>query len=345
MTETFDSTVSPTSPTSAAGAGPMVAHTRAELKAARAQLGRGDVGVVMTMGALHEGHATLIRRARADARHVIVTIFLNPLQFGPREDLSRYPRTVDADMEICTREGGDLVFLPTPDVIYPEGDPGVRVSAGPLGNVLEGQARPGHFDGVLTVVGKLFHLTGADRSYYGQKDAQQLLLIRRMARDLDFPVEVISTPTVREADGLAMSSRNMYLAESDRDTALCLSRALRAGADAAAEGPSAVRRAARAVLVKEPLALIDYLVLVHPSTLEDVPEWYRGEALLAVAGRVGTTRLIDNIPISVGPGGGALEVFSEGAGRDQTPTNPVSTESPVSPLSPLNPRTHEPVNP
>ena len=331
MSETFDSTVSSTSEASAShasGTGPIIARTRAELKAARAELGGGDVGVVMTMGALHEGHATLIRRARAREQHVIVTIFLNPLQFGPREDLSRYPRMVDADLEICRREGVDVVFLPTPDVIYPDGEPGVRVSAGPLGNVLEGQARPGHFDGVLTVVGKLLHLTGANRSYYGQKDAQQLLLIRRMARDLDFPVEVVTAPTVREADGLAMSSRNMYLTESDRDTALCLSRALRAGAAAAAEGPSAVRRAARAVVVKEPLALIDYLVLVHPSTLEDVPEWYRGEALLAVAGRVGTTRLIDNIPISVGPGGGALEVFSENAGRDQPRVNPVSTEGP-----------------
>jgi len=299
----------------AAGAGPVVVQTRHQLKAARAGLGSGDVGVVMTMGALHEGHATLIRQARARAHHVIVTIFLNPLQFGPREDLARYPRTNEADLEICRREGVDLVFMPTPSVVYPDGDPGVRVSAGPLGNVLEGQARPGHFDGVLTVVGKLLHLTGASQAYFGQKDAQQLLLIRRMARDLDFPVEVVSVATVRETDGLAMSSRNMYLAESDRETALCLSRALRAGAAAAVEGPSAIRRAARAVLVREPLALIDYLVLVDPSTLEDVPEWYRGEALLAVAGRVGTTRLIDNIPVNVGPGGGALEVFSEGAGR------------------------------
>ena len=331
MTETFDSTVTSTSGTGAsqtASRGPIIARTRAELKAAREKLGDGDIGVVMTMGALHEGHATLIRRARAREQHVIVTIFLNPLQFGPREDLSHYPRMVDADLEICRREGVDLVFLPTPDVIYPDGDPGVRVSAGPIGNVLEGQARPGHFDGVLTVVGKLLHLTGADRSYYGQKDAQQLLLIRRMARDLDFPVEVVTAPTVRETDGLAMSSRNMYLTESDRETALCLSRALRAGAAAAAEGPSAVRRAARAVVVKEPLALIDYLVLVHPSTLEDVPEWYRGEALLAVAGRVGTTRLIDHIPITVGPGGGALEVFSENAGRDQPPANRAGSVGP-----------------
>ena len=163
---------------------------------------------------------------------------------------------------------------------------------------------------MLTVVGKLLHLTGARSAYFGQKDAQQLLLIRRMVRDLDFPVDVVSVPTVREPDGLAMSSRNTYLTESDRDVALALSRALRAGAGAAPFGPSAIRRAAREVLVDEPLALVDYLVLVHPSTLEDVPEWYRGEALLAVAARVGTTRLIDNQPLLVGPGGGALEVFS-----------------------------------
>jgi pantoate--beta-alanine ligase len=290
---------------------PVVARTRDELQVARAALGDGDVAVVMTMGALHEGHATLIRTARRRARHVIVTIFLNPLQFGPREDLSRYPRTFDADMEICRSAGVDLVFAPTPDVVYQDGDPGVRISAGPLGDVLEGQARPGHFDGMLTVVAKLLHLTRADSAYFGQKDAQQLLLIRRMVRDLDFPVDVVSVPTVREADGLAMSSRNTYLTQSDREVALCLSQALKAGADAAPEGPSAIRRAARGVLVAEPLALVDYLVLVHPTTLEDVPEWYRGEALLAVAGRVGTTRLIDNLPIRVGPGGGALEVFSD----------------------------------
>jgi pantoate--beta-alanine ligase len=324
VTDARETTVAATSATHAAKPGPVVARTRADLKAARAQLRDGDVGVVMTMGALHEGHATLIRHARANARHVIVTIFLNPLQFGPREDLARYPLTRDADMEICRREGADLVFAPTPGVVYPDGDPGVRVSAGPLGNVLEGQARPGHFDGVLTAVGKLLHLTRADRAYFGQKDAQQLLLIRRMTRDLDFPVEVVSVATVREADGLAMSSRNMYLAESDRETALCLSRALQAGAASAVEGPSAVRRAARAVLVREPLALIDYLVLVDPSTLEDVPEWYRGEALLAVAGRVGTTRLIDNVPVNVGPGGGALRVLSEDAGREHDLTTPPS---------------------
>ncbi|MEO7059021.1 MAG: pantoate--beta-alanine ligase [Lapillicoccus sp.] len=288
---------------------PTVVRSRDELAAARAALS-GRVAVVMTMGALHDGHATLIRTARAGADHVIVTVFLNPLQFGPREDLSRYPRTFDSDLEICAAAGVDVVFAPTPDVVYPDGDPGVMVSAGALGTVLEGQARPGHFDGVLTVVGKLLHLTGATSAYYGQKDAQQLLLIRRMVRDLDFPASVVAVPTVREPDGLALSSRNTYLTPSDREVALSLSQALRAGAAAAPDGPSAVRRAARGVLVEEPLALVDYLVLVHPETLEDVPEWFRGEALLAVAGRVGTTRLIDNLPVLVGPGGGALEVFS-----------------------------------
>ena len=301
---------------------PLVCRSREELRSARAALG-GDVAVVMTMGALHEGHAMLIRRARERARHVIVSIFLNPLQFGPKEDLSRYPRTFDDDMRICTAEGVDVVFAPTPDVVYPDGDPGVRISAGPLGNVLEGQSRPGHFDGMLTVVAKLMHLTGGRSFYFGQKDAQQLLLIRRMVRDIDFPVDVVSVPTVREDDGLAMSSRNMYLTDSDRETALCLSRALRAGGDAAAFGPSAIRRAAREVLVEEPLALVDYLVLVHPHTLADVPEWYRGEALLAVAGRVGTTRLIDNLPVLVGPGGRALEVFSD-----------VDTATPAVPATP-----------
>jgi pantoate--beta-alanine ligase len=290
---------------------PVVAHTRDALKAAREALSSRDVAVVMTMGALHDGHARLISAARERHDHVVVTIFLNPLQFGPKEDLSRYPRTFDADLEICTTAGVDVIFAPTPDVVYPDGDPGVRVSAGPLGEVLEGASRPGHFDGVLTVVGKLLHLTAARSAYFGQKDAQQLLLIRRMVRDIDFPVDVVSVPTVREHDGLAMSSRNMYLTASDRETALCLSRALRAGGDAAAYGPSAIRRAAREVLVEEPLALVDYLVLVHPQTLADVPEWYRGEALLAVAARVGTTRLIDNTPLLVGPGGGALDVFSD----------------------------------
>ena len=291
-------------------------ETIAELRTLR-RAWAGSVGLVPTM---HAGHLALIEQARRTNEQVIVSIFVNPAQFGPHEDYTSYPRDPERDLDMLRQAGVDLVFLPSVEAIYPTGFQ-THIEVSGVSQGLEGGRRPGHFRGVATVVGKLFNLTQPDRAYFGQKDAQQLLLIRRMARDLDFPVEVVTAPTVREADGLAMSSRNMYLTESDRETALCLSRALRAGAAAAAEGPSAVRRAARAVVVKEPLALIDYLVLVHPSTLEDVPEWYRGEALLAVAGRVGTTRLIDNIPISVGPGGGALEVFSENAGRDQPPVN------------------------
>jgi pantoate--beta-alanine ligase len=280
---------------------PVVARTRPELVREREQL-TGTVAVVMTMGALHAGHAELVRRARERADAVIVTIFLNPLQFGPGEDLAKYPRMLDQDLEVCAKEGVDLVFAPGPDVVYPLGDPAVRVSAGRLGDRLEGASRAGHFDGVLTVVAKLLHLTRPDLAYFGQKDAQQLLIIRKMVADLDFPVEVVAVPTVREPDGLAMSSRNIYLTPFDREVALTLSRALHAGEAAAPEGATAVRRAARDILVREPLVLVDYLVLVHPDTLDDVPDWYRGDALLALAARVGTTRLIDNLPLVLGQG-------------------------------------------
>src|SRR3954447_26411559 len=192
-----------------------VAHERDTLAAARAALSR-RVAVVMTMGALHEGHAELVRTARTLADSVVVTVFLNPLQFAAGEDLDRYPKTLEADLVICDREGVDLVFAPTPDVVYPDGDPDVLVSAGRLGDRLEGEHRPGHFDGVLTVVAKLLHLTRPDLALFGEKDAQQLELIRRMARDLDFPVDVVPVPTVREDGGLALSSRNTYLTSSDR---------------------------------------------------------------------------------------------------------------------------------
>jgi pantoate--beta-alanine ligase len=277
----------------------VVARNRAELAAARSSL-NGTVAVVMTMGALHAGHIELVRQARKRADAVIMTIFLNPLQFGPGEDLAKYPRTFDADLKLCIEEGVDLVFAPSPDVMYPNGEPGIRVTAGPLGNRLEGASRPGHFDGVLTVVAKLLHLTRADLAFFGQKDAQQLLMIRRMVQDLDYACEIVAVPTVREADGLALSSRNMHLSAFDREAALALSQALAAGEAASAEGASAVRRAAREVLVREPLALVDYLVLVHPETLDDVPEWYRGAAVLLVAARIGQTRLIDNLPLTVG---------------------------------------------
>ncbi|MGW4703982.1 pantoate--beta-alanine ligase, partial [Streptomyces sp. NPDC004285] len=189
----------------------------------------GRNAVVMTMGALHEGHATLIRaaRERVGAKgFVVVTVFVNPLQFGAGEDLDRYPRTLDADLALASEAGADAVFAPSADEVYPGGEPQVRITAGPMGERLEGASRPGHFDGMLTVVAKLLHLTAPDLAFFGQKDAQQLALIRRMARDLNFPVEIVGVETVRESDGLALSSRNRYLSDGERRTALALSRAL-----------------------------------------------------------------------------------------------------------------------
>lgn len=275
-------------------------HTRTDLRATLAG-SAGEVGVVMTMGALHDGHRELIRVARSRCEVTVVTVFLNPLQFAPGEDLSRYPRTLDSDMVLCTSEDVDVVFAPSATEVYPLGEqPQVRIKAGPLGDVLEGASRPGHFDGVLTVVAKLLHLTAPHVAYFGQKDAQQLLLIRRMSQDLDFPVEVVAVPTVRDTDGLALSSRNGYLTHADRSAALALSRSLAAGAGAAGKGPEAVRRAALAVLDAHPDVGLDYLALVDPATLLDVPPDFSGEALLAVAAKVGTTRLIDNSVINFG---------------------------------------------
>ncbi|WP_374117976.1 pantoate--beta-alanine ligase [Streptomyces sp. S07_1.15] len=309
---------------------------------------RGERAVVMTMGALHAGHAALIRAARdrvGPDGQVVVTVFVNPLQFGAGEDLDRYPRTLDADLLVAAREHADAVFAPSAEEVYPGGEPQVRISAGPMGERLEGASRPGHFDGMLTVVAKLLHLTAPDLALYGEKDAQQLALIRRMARDLNFPVRIAGVPTVREPDGLALSSRNRYLSGPERVTALALSRALAAGRQAgtaAAAGtepaagkpapagdrapsappgapvlvpepepstapvadPDAVRAAARAVLdeaaERQPPLVTDYLALVDPSDFTEVPADHRGEAVLAVAARVGTTRLIDNIRLQFG---------------------------------------------
>ena len=258
----------------------IVVSTREHLASARAGL-RGRVAVVMTMGALHEGHAALVRAAREHADSVVVTVFVNPLQFGAGEDLDRYPRTLEDDLELCLREGASLVFTPTPDVVYPDGDPVVRVSAGSLGEGFEGASRPGHFDGVLTVVCKLLHLVRPDVALFGQKDAQQLAAIRRMVRDLDAPVEVVAVPTVREPDGLALSSRNRYLSDDERARALVLSRAL-ATRDA---------DAGRATVAAEPGVELDYLERVDSTTFTTAPD---GD-LLVVAARVGTTRLIDNL--------------------------------------------------
>jgi pantoate--beta-alanine ligase len=283
-----------------------VARTRAELAVMREAL-PGSVAVVMTMGALHEGHAELVRVARKRADIVVVTIFLNPLQFAPGEDLSRYPRTFDADLLICEREGVDLVFAPTPDVVYPAGEPSVRVDAGWLGDVLEGASRPGHFSGVLTVVAKLFHLTGADVALFGEKDAQQLALIRRMVNDLDIPVEIVGVPTVREPDGLALSSRNMYLSAADRKVALTLSAALYAGAARADDGAERVLAAAADVLFDVPGLDVDYLELVDDQTWQSATANH-DTARLVVAARLGSTRLIDNVPVTLAGTGQGVEV-------------------------------------
>ncbi|MBY8880197.1 pantoate--beta-alanine ligase [Actinacidiphila acidipaludis] len=262
--------------------------------------------VVMTMGALHEGHASLIRAARARAGDgpVTVSVFVNPLQFGPNEDLDRYPRTLDADVKLAEQAGADVVFAPDADEVYPGGEPQVRISAGPMGERFEGASRPGHFDGMLTVVAKLLHLTRPQAAFFGQKDAQQLALIRRMVTDLNFPVDVVGVPTVREPDGVALSSRNRYLSEAERVSARELSRALFAGLEASPQGPVAALGAARAVLEHaasmEPPVRLDYAALVDPADFTDAAPGHTGPAVLAVAARVGTTRLIDNIPLEFG---------------------------------------------
>ncbi|WP_328915312.1 MULTISPECIES: pantoate--beta-alanine ligase [unclassified Streptomyces] len=263
--------------------------------------------VVMTMGALHEGHAALIRAARAhagDSGRVTVTVFVNPLQFGPNEDLDRYPRTLDADLELATAAGADTVFAPPADEVYPGGQPEVRIAAGPMGERFEGASRPGHFDGMLTVVAKLLHLTRPAAAFYGQKDAQQLALIRRMVTDLNFGVEIVAVPTVREGDGLALSSRNRYLSEAERISARELSRALFTGREAAPRGPAAAVRAARAVLDAaadaEPPVAVDYLALIDPADFTEAAPDHTGPAVLAVAAKVGGTRLIDNLPLEFG---------------------------------------------
>jgi pantoate--beta-alanine ligase len=275
-----------------------IARTRDELASVRDALD-GSVAVVMTMGALHEGHAQLMRFAREHADRLLVTVFVNPLQFGAGEDFDHYPRTWEADLEVCCREGVDAVFAPPLREMYPNGQPAVRMDAGPLGARLDGLHRPGHFDGMLTVVLKLMHLTRPDVAVYGEKDAQQLALIRRMVADLDLPVRVLGAPTVREPDGLALSSRNRYLSPEQRVIAVKLSRALSAGVGAAPAGPRAVLDAARECLENEPGIALDYVALVDDATWDDADETTTIGRLL-VAGRVGTTRLIDNMYVDLG---------------------------------------------
>lgn len=281
-----------------------IATSRAELADALTDTtlhidGLGRRAVVMTMGALHDGHLQLVRAAREIAEHVTVTIFVNRLQFGPGEDFDAYPRTLDADLDLLRAEGVDLVFAPSDEVMYPGGDPLVTVRAGRFGEVFEGAARPGHFDGVLTVVAKLLHLTRPDVALFGQKDAQQLALVRRMVRDLEFPVEIRAVPIARADDGLALSSRNVYLSADERDQALALSKAMAVADVAADRGAQAVRREATGVLSRVDGVHVDYLALVDPETFTEVAADHDGPALLAVAARVGTTRLLDNVPLDI----------------------------------------------
>jgi pantoate--beta-alanine ligase len=258
------------------------------------------VALVPTMGALHAGHASLMARAREEVGpegRVVVSIFVNPLQFAPGEDLDRYPRSFDADLDVCAREGVDVVFAPGVEDVYPGGDPAVTVDPGPLADVLEGAVRPRHFRGVLTVVAKLFGLVRPDVAVFGEKDYQQLTLIRAMARELALGVEVVGAPTVREDDGMALSSRNRYLSPELRATAAALSRALRTGAAAGPQGADAVLAAAREVLATAPELVPDYLELTDPD-LGPAPA--AGPARLLVAARAGTTRLLDNTAVRLG---------------------------------------------
>jgi pantoate--beta-alanine ligase len=274
---------------------PLLANTREELANALGSGGR-PVGFVPTMGALHAGHAALMERARKEVGSdapLVVSIFVNPMQFGPGEDLDRYPRTFDTDLELCAEQGVDVVFAPSVDEVYPGGDPLVTVDPGPLGTVLEGASRPTHFHGVLTVVAKLFGLVRPDVAVFGEKDYQQLVLIRRMVSDLCMGVDVIGADIVREEGGLALSSRNRYLDDEHRRRATALSRALFAAREAGRTGAHAALDAAR-----EHLAGIDvdYLELTGPDL---GPAPLSGAARLLVAARVGDTRLIDNVALTL----------------------------------------------
>lgn len=279
----------------------ILASTRAELADALAQrrsLGQ-QVGLVPTMGALHSGHGALMDAARAVVGDgpVVVSVFVNPLQFGAGEDLDRYPRTLEADLELCAAHGVDVVFAPSVDEVYPGGDPQVTVEPGPLGSVLEGATRPGHYRGVLTVVAKLFGLVRPDVAVFGQKDYQQLVLIRRMVNDLCLGVEVVGAETVREPDGLALSSRNRYLSPRQREQAAALNRVLRRAIKDAGLGADSALGAARAELRAASGVNLDYLVITDPD-LGPAPA--QGEGRILIAARVGETRLLDNLPIHLG---------------------------------------------
>jgi len=279
---------------------PSIVRTVAELDQALmpSRLASSPVAYAPTMGALHEGHAALMRVARALGDVVVASIFVNPTQFGAGEDLQTYPRTLADDIDVCSRENVDIVFVPEVTTVYPEDAGRTTVDPGPLGMVLEGRSRPTHFRGVLTVVAKLFAMVRPSHVVFGEKDYQQLTLVRRMVQDLFMPIDIVAVPTVREPDGLAMSSRNRYLHPRHRASAVALSKALRAGEEAAGSGAEAVVSSARAVLEAADGLAIDYVEVTGPG-LSEPPQ--QGEARLLVAARLGATRLIDNIAIDLTP--------------------------------------------
>jgi pantoate--beta-alanine ligase len=273
-----------------------IAEVRAAVAALRAQ-GK-SVGLVPTMGALHAGHLSLVRAAREQCGAVVATIFVNPTQFGPNEDFSKYPRTFEADCELLRTEGVEVLFAPAVEEMYPAGAT-TFVEVEEISDRLDGQSRPGHFRGVATVVAKLFHIVAPDKAFFGQKDAAQVAVLRRMVRGLNFNLELVVCPTVREADGLAMSSRNRYLSAEERKRSLVLSQALRAMAQRAAEGETeaaALIDVGLGVLAEEPEARLDYLRVVDAETLADLATVEQG-ALVAVAAWIGAARLIDNVVI------------------------------------------------
>jgi len=261
------------------------------------------IALVPTMGYLHEGHLALVDEARRRAESVILSIFVNPLQFGPREDLARYPRDLPRDRGLARSRDVDALFVPPVEVMYPPGSE-VRVTAGATAERWEGAARPGHFTGVLTVVAKLFHLIQPDLACFGQKDLQQLTLVRRMVRDLDWPLEIVGVPTVREPDGLALSSRNAYLSADDRKRAVVLSRALQAAHQAYCEGErraTVLEKQMRKQLLREPEVQVEYIAIAEPQGLQPVSV-ADTRSVVAIAARVGGTRLIDNISLAQGLG-------------------------------------------
>jgi pantoate--beta-alanine ligase len=275
-----------------------ITETRAECRRARANGKR--LGLVPTMGALHEGHLSLVRAAKAQCDTVVVSLFVNPTQFGPTEDLAKYPRPFERDRELLEKEGVAILFAPPVDEMYPKGEV-TRVVVEGLSEKLDGRSRPGHFRGVTTVVSKLFHIIEPDIAFFGQKDAAQSAIIRRLVRDLNFPVEIVICPIVREPDGLAMSSRNVYLSTEDRQSALVLHRSLglveekfRAGEKDAAQ----LIAIARQVFAQKPQVRLDYFEIVDPDTLDPV-ERIQQPALVAVAAYVGSTRLIDNLILNL----------------------------------------------